>query len=134
MISSKLIYCIGILDNAIHLFGGLAFISCIIAITFFVCILTEMDTGKITYAMKRRYLTLSLLSFVIFSSLYTFTPSSKLAAAMYVVPAVANNENVQAIGSNSFEALRKLTEQWLRELDDGKQQGKESKILDNSSI
>ena len=128
MISPALIYLIGILNSVRHLFGGLAFISCIIAITFFVCILTETDVGKITHAMQRRYIIISLSSFVIFSFLAVFTPSSRLAAAMYVVPAVANNENVQAIGSNSLEALRKLTEQWLRELDGGEPQRKESKL------
>lgn len=35
---------------------------------------------------------------------------------MFVVPAIANNEDVRAIGGNSLEALRKLTEQWLLEL------------------
>ena len=47
-------------------------------------------------------------------------PSTRLAAAMYIVPAVVNNENVKAIGDNSLEALRLLTEDWLRELAESK--------------
>ena len=43
-------------------------------------------------------------------------PSTRLAAAMYIVPAVTNNEDMKAISGNSLEALRLLTEDRLREL------------------
>ena len=128
MISPALIYFIGILDSVSQLFFVIIAISAMIAVAFFMWLATDADMGRMTHEMQRRCFILSLSSFVIFSILFTFTPSSKLAAAMFIVPAVANNENVQAIGSNSLEALRKLTEQWLRELDGSKPQVKEDKI------
>ena len=53
---------------------------------------------------------------VLFSSLIIFTPSSKTLAAMYVIPAVVNNEQIQNIGKNGIESLELLTKQWVYEL------------------
>lgn len=129
MISPMTIYCIGILDSAINLFGVIISISAALTIAFFIRLVSDIDVGRATHTMQKRCFILSLSSLIIFSFLVSFTPSSKLAAAMFIVPAVANNENVQVIGSNGLEVLRKLTEQWLRELEnDGKSQEKESNI------
>ena len=59
-------------------------------------------------------------STVLFSFLSIFTPSSKTLAAMYVIPAVVNNEQIQNIGKNGLESLELLTKQWVYELREGK--------------
>ena len=41
-----------------------------------------------------------------------FTPSSKTAAAMYVVPAIVNNEKIKDIGSGIYD----LALEWMKEL------------------
>lgn len=41
----------------------------------------------------------------------TFTPSSKTLVAMYVLPAIVNNERVQGISVD----LMKLAEKWVKE-------------------
>ena len=127
MISPAMIYFIGMLDKIENtLLGIVALCSVLIFISAFLWAAIDDEGGSPEIA--RRFCFGSIASFVLFIILYAFTPSTKLAAAMFIVPAVANNENVQAIGSNSLEALRKLTEQWLRELDGSKPQGKESKL------
>ena len=50
------------------------------------------------------------------SLILIFTPSSKTLAAMYVIPAVVNNEQIQNIGKNGLESLELLTKQWVDEL------------------
>ena len=123
-----MIYFIGILDSLVDTLKVIAIASAIIS---FMCGLVwamQADMGRDTDIL-RRFCLGGMASSIVCMFLMTFTPSSKLAAAMYVVPAIANNENVQAIGCNGLEALRKLTEDWLRELNgEKKPQDKDSKI------
>ena len=62
-------------------------------------------------------LILSLICSVVFLILNTFLPTTKQMAAIYVVPAIVNNERVQNIGNKTLdisEDLLKLTEQYLQ--------------------
>ena len=59
--------------------------------------------------------TLAFLT-VLFSFLLIFTPSSKTLAAMYVIPAVVNNERIQNVGKNALERLELLIKQGVDEL------------------
>lgn len=52
-----------------------------------------------------------------FGSIIMFVPSTKQMEAIYVVPAIVNNERVQNIGNKTLdvsEDLLKLTEQYLQ--------------------
>ena len=52
-----------------------------------------------------------------FGSIVVFLPSTKQMTAIYVVPALTNNERVQNIGNKTLdvsEDLLKLTEQYLQ--------------------
>ena len=54
---------------------------------------------------------------LLFGSIVVFLPSTKQMAAIYVVPAIVNNERVQNIGSKTLdisEDLLELTEQYLQ--------------------
>ena len=57
-----------------------------------------------------------IFSAALFSSLLIFIPNSKTLAAMYVIPAVVNNEQIQNISKNGLESLELLTKQWVDEL------------------
>ena len=128
MITPATIYFIGILDGLVNTLEVIAIAA---GMTFVICGIVwgmQADLGKDTDIL-RKFCLGGMASCIVCMFFMTFTPSSKLAAAMYVVPAIANNENVQAIGSNGLEALRKLTEDWLRELNgEKKPQDKEGKI------
>lgn len=45
----------------------------------------------------------------------TFTPSSKTIAAMYLIPAIVNNEHIQNSTSNALKMLEGLTKEWLED-------------------
>jgi len=60
---------------------------------------------------------LSVMGLVFFSVVTVFLPSTKQMAAIYVIPAIVNNEKVQNIGSKTLdisEDLLKLTEQYIQ--------------------
>ena len=44
-----------------------------------------------------------------------FTPSSKTIAAMYLIPAIVNNEHIQNSTSNALKMLEELTKEWLED-------------------
>ena len=44
-----------------------------------------------------------------------FTPSSKTIAAMYLIPAIVNNEHIQNSTSNALKMLEGLTKEWLED-------------------
>lgn len=73
-----------------------------------------VDGDKIPHLGTLAFLT-GLLSLILI-----FTPSSKTLAAMYVIPAVVNNERIQSISKNGLESLELLTKQWVDELREGK--------------
>lgn len=128
MITPWMVYLIGILDNVSSLFKAAAML---LGLTFvfslaFCPILNDLNIVK--YSSLKRFLFKVVAAFVVCGSISAFAPSSKLAAAMYIIPAIANNENMKAIGGNSLEALRKLTEQWLFELGDTKTEKKGSEL------
>ena len=50
---------------------------------------------------------------VIFSILATFIPSTKEAAAIYMLPKIANNEDVQEIPANVAKILNQKLREWL---------------------
>ena len=61
---------------------------------------------------------LGLFCFGLFSGALTFLPSTKQMAAIYVVPAIANNEKIQQIGENTLDIsnqLLDLTKDYLAE-------------------
>ena len=47
--------------------------------------------------------------------LNTFVPNSKTIAAMYLIPAIVNNEHIQNSTSNALKMLEGLTKEWLED-------------------
>lgn len=107
-VTPLMIYLIGIADHVRDFSVLFLFIFTGIFLVFFIRYLADGD--KIPYLRTLAFLT------VLFSSLLIFTPSSKTLAAMYVIPAVVNNEQIQNIGKNGLESLELLTKQWVKEL------------------
>lgn len=55
------------------------------------------------------------LGFLAFTTFLTIiTPSSKTLAAMYIIPAVVNNVQIQEIGANSLDGLLQLSNEWAK--------------------
>lgn len=118
MITPWTIYWIGILDSvkdtmvSALAIGTIAFVLWLIALF----IVYADDAEEKTKATTKKMTIIIGSIIVALLTIKPFIPSTKHAAAMYIVPAIANNENVQAIGSNGLEGLRILTEEWLQGL------------------
>lgn len=54
--------------------------------------------------------------FLIALGLFTVVPNSKTIAAMYLVPAVVNNEHLQNSAGNALGLLEELTKKWLKDM------------------
>ena len=117
MITPLTIYIIGIMDNISHFFFflGALFVAIGISCGVFFIVSKEEYEGNL-FGRGLRWAKRLLLAGFICILTNMFIPSSKTAAAMFLLPAIANNENIQAIGDNSIKILRALTEQWMMEL------------------
>ena len=126
MITPTTIYFIGILDSIKSLFLITAFVTGMILLIAVIClVLNQYQLSESDQHKFHKFITFYLSLSVIFSILTTFTPPSKVAASMYVIPAIANNKDIKAIGNNGLEVLYKLTEQWLKEISGVKPSGEE---------
>lgn len=111
------IYFISTVDALCKALGLLAVFamagSVVGAITMFACIDTDDDNmmrhGKCLFKIAAPICIISAL-------LAIFIPSSKTLAAMYVLPAIAKNEQLQNFAGNSLKALELLSKQWVKDL------------------
>ena len=118
-ITPFLVYVIGILDK-FHVMIGIFLLCLGVLLAIFAIIygIAHFDGSfdreelkrmeKCKPAMKKMALAVVLLA-----SLKVFVPSTGLIAAMYIVPAVVNNEKVQNIGDNLLNTLQGLTNKWM---------------------
>lgn len=89
----------------------------IVLISAFLYCISKGAEDEATTKISVHMLILSLICSIIFLILNTFLPTTKQMAAIYVVPAIVNNERVQNIGNKTLdvsEDLLKLTEQYLQ--------------------
>ena len=107
-VTPMMIYLIGVAGNV----RAFSVVSLLIIIAIFLVFLARYlaDGDKIPH------LGTLIFSAALFSSLLIFIPNSKTLAAMYVIPAVVNNEQIQNISKNGLESLDLLTKQWVDEL------------------
>ena len=110
------VYLIGILDN-IHavlgfsIFASVAVIGAVGMAVFLNCHdSSDIPDGFWKHA-KRALLILSILV-----AGKTLLPDTKLLAAMYIIPAVVNNEKVATMGTNLLETLTALTNKWMMDV------------------
>ena len=59
-----------------------------------------------------------LLGLALFGCFLTFLPSTKQMAAIYVVPAIANNEKIQQIGGKTLDISNQLLDLTKEDLKD----------------
>lgn len=118
-ISPFIIYIIGILDK-FHMIVGIFLIPLfviliIFGILYFVVHLDgSFSKNEIERAEKLKpVFKKSIAALIILGCLKVFVPNTGLVAAMYVIPAVVNNEKVQNIGSNLLDTLQALSNKWM---------------------
>ena len=116
------IYWISTFDSIIHagcILGILSLVGAIIGMVMLVYAISDNDdyTGKAGLFAVCVAAPIAIVSI----SLAVFLPTSRTAAAMYIVPAIANNEKVQDVGNKLYD----LAVEWMHELKPGKKGGAE---------
>lgn len=115
------IYFILKLDALCNFFHFTAFISGGIALAagmgWFIWAMESCEAPSAVKIIKRALPACILLSF-----LYAITPTTKQAAAIYLIPKVVNNESVQNISNNTLKLLEEYTSDLLREMKDKSEQ------------
>ena len=110
------VYLIGILDN-IHamlcylIFASVAVMGTVGIAVFLNC---QYSSDIPSGFWKRARHAVLILSILVAGK--TLLPDTKLLAAMYIIPAVVNNEKVATMGTNLLETLTALTNKWMMDV------------------
>ena len=111
------IYLISFADK----FSETAFWVCIIfllvaVVCILACGIAKDNEDEEAMVASCKFFKRSFIAFIVCLCVYTVAPNSKTIAAMYLVPAVMNNEHVQNSAGNALGILEELTKQWLQNL------------------
>lgn len=113
-LSPFVVYLIGQADNLAIACVVFCLASAAAMFALFMVADLEYDKAKVAaYAKSRKLAFRFFLGSLVVG---TLAPSSKTIAAMIVLPAIANNEDAKAIAGNGIEALRLLSEQYVKDL------------------
>lgn len=121
MITGFDIYLLTRLDAVNILFGIIATVSGLgLVVTLIICIFGKIEdddrTAETGGKLARIFIPLSILS----ALCLTLIPSTKEAAAIYLIPKVVNNAQVQQVPENALKLLNAKMQEWLKGLEDKK--------------
>lgn len=110
------VYLIGILDNIHGVLGFSIFASVAVIGAVGIAVLVNChDSSDIPNGFwKHAKRAMLILMFLVAGK--TLLPDTKLLAAMYIIPAVVNNEKVATMGTSLLETLTTLTNKWMKEV------------------
>jgi hypothetical protein len=97
------IYIISLADNIILLLRIIAMIWAILVVIFIVKLITldaDSDHPEIISKLSMKDIKLSLIGFIVFLPLSFFCPSTKTLLAMYTIPPIVNNQEIQKLPMN----------------------------------
>jgi len=120
-ISPLEIYFISLVDKIGAISEVAIFLGCIATAAFlFFWLVGKAESYKSEEdekTLKRLWRCLKFASIGLICSVLinTFVPSSKTIAAMYLIPAIVNNEHIQNSTSNALKMLEELTKEWLED-------------------
>lgn len=104
MITAMEMYWLVTLDSIVHASSALAFVS---ALATVVAVGVACGTGRFFWLP---FLTAGMLFLSI--AAVTFVPTTRQAAAIMIVPKLANSEKVQTVGNHLYD----LAVEWMEEL------------------
>lgn len=106
---------LGAMSEVVIFLGGLA--TCVLLFFWFLGKAESCKTEEDERILQRLWKGIKFtVTCVICSTLiHTFVPSSKTIAAMYLIPAIVNNEHIQNSTSNALKMLEELTKEWLED-------------------
>ena len=113
-ISAFDIYLVTLADKIITPAGCIAGVA--LVFTFIFCVICFAGFGIASEVKQAKIaLKITIPITIVCGFIAIFTPSSKTIAAMYVLPAIINNEHIQNSTDNALEALENLTKEWLKD-------------------
>lgn len=119
MITPMQMYWLLKLDDINEAFSNTVVLSILVLMVSTVIFCASFEAGDVKiYKLARISVLVSLLSAILFSCAVTFLPTTKQMAAIYVVPAIANNEKIQQIGGKTLDIsnqLLDLTKEYLED-------------------
>ena len=110
------VYLIGILDNIHAVLGYSIFASVAVIGAVGIAVFTGCHDSSDIPDGFWKHAKRALLILTILVASKTLLPDTKLLAAMYIVPAVVNNEKVATMGTNLLETLTALTNKWMMDV------------------
>ena len=113
-ISAFDVYLISILDNVSSISLAAAITSTILFIAVFFLILDDAKYNNDMICIFKGLAKKFLIAAVASSLICTFIPGTKTAAAMYVVPAIANSELVSKDIPEAGKELINLATEWMK--------------------
>jgi magnesium-transporting ATPase (P-type) len=81
---------------------------------FTLCMLGDCHRDNIFYYKKSLIASIIIVTF--FSLAATFIPSTKDYAAIYLIPKIAKNEQIQKIPDNAIKLLNGKMEEWIADI------------------
>ena len=125
MITPWAIYWITRLDSILNFFKSFTFVISFIFVIFFITGMVHWgmgisDDNKDDKKFGKKFLKLSIiispfLLFCIFGII--FTPSTKEIIAIYAVPKMVNNEDVQQIPANFAKLINGKLQEWMKDVE-----------------
>ncbi|WP_428041419.1 hypothetical protein [Candidatus Avelusimicrobium fimicolum] len=92
-------------------------LACMLLSVLIFCNANEMENVKVKKYAGISFL-LAMIGIIFFGAVRVFLPSTNQMAAIYVVPAIANNEKIQQIGGKTLDIsnqLLDLTKEYLKD-------------------
>lgn len=117
MISAWAVYWILTLDSVISMLAAAVSISMLAIFVSCVALIVMDDRDRENYSSQFTYLLkVGVIVASITIPLSVFIPNTKQMATILLLPAIANNENVQEFAGDSFDVLHGLVKGQLKEL------------------
>ncbi len=119
MITQSMIYWITRLDTAVSIFVGISVLAgvCLFAsiIGFIACrVLEDEKDFPIKWIARTRHYLIFAISFAIFAcGGQLLIPTTNQAVAIYTIPIIANNEDIQEMPANTAKFLNEKLKDWI---------------------
>ena len=111
-ITPSFIYWITRLDGIKTFLAVVCVFSVVSLIIFIISSVLTATNKDDTYRIQVKGLKISLFIFLITALSEIFTPCTKQACAMYVIPKIINNEKIQEVGKEFYD----LALDWMKEM------------------
>jgi len=99
--------------------GGFAIFAGASAVGFIISAMIRSDhrSDEAVYRRWGRWVLTLGIAMCTFTTLAILTPNTKQFAAIYMIPKVVNNEDIQAMSGDAMKAMRHKFGQWLDSID-----------------